>query len=135
MTDRELLIKVMRNYFATRRNKRYGRDQMDFEARWTASLVRFCRSLSERDYRITGNYAFLTSTPRWREIFATSFDGRMADHLLCDALKPYFERVLSPRTFNNREGKGAQAAINQVIEDIVRSPRATPVLPASSRLT
>jgi hypothetical protein len=42
----------------------------------------------------------------------------MADHLLCDTLSPYIEQELHDRTFNNRKGKGAQAAMNQVIEDI-----------------
>jgi hypothetical protein len=76
------------------------------------------RELRTRTFRILHNYAFLTSIPKWREIFATEFAGRIIDHILCDILKPYIERVLHARTFNNREGMGSQAAINQVIEDI-----------------
>ena len=110
-----LLLRVM---FSTRQNKRYGRDSMAFEINWPPLLVRLMRELRSRTFRIRHNYAFLTSVPKWREIFATEFSGRIVDHILCDILKPYIEKVLHPRTFNNREKMGSQAAINQVIEDI-----------------
>ena len=110
-----LLLSVM---FSTRKNKRYGRDSMAFEINWAPLLVRLMRELMARTFRILHNYTFLVSIPKWREIFATEFAGRLADHLLCDTLKPYIERTLHPRTFNNREGMGSQAAMNQVIEDI-----------------
>ncbi len=102
----------------TRKNKRYGRDSIDFEVDWAPLLVRMFKELKARDFRIRHNYTFLTSIPKWREIFATEFVGRIADHMLCDTLSPYMERELHPRTFNNRIGMGSQAAINQVIEDI-----------------
>lgn len=101
-----------------RRNKRYGKDSSDFERNWAPLLVRMMRQITDKTLRIDHNYAFLTSTPKWREIFATSFEGRIADHLLCDTLAPYIARELHERTFNNRKGMGSQAAINQVIEDI-----------------
>lgn len=110
-----LLISVM---FSTRKNKRYGRDSMAFEIYWPSLLVRMMRELKEKIFRILHNYTFLTSIPKWREIFATEFAGRIADHILCDTLKPWIERMLHQRTFNNREGMGSQAAINRVIEDI-----------------
>lgn len=110
-----LLLATM---FSARKNKRYGRDAMQFEKNWAPLLIRMMRELMERTFRILHNYTFLVSVPRWREIFATEFAGRIADHILCDILKPWIERELHPRTFNNREKMGSQAAINQVIEDI-----------------
>lgn len=110
-----LLLAVM---FSTRKNKRYGRDAMQFEANWAPLLIRMMRELMERTFRILHNYTFLVSIPKWREIFATEFAGRIADHIICDILKPWIERELHPRTFNNREKMGSQAAINQVVEDI-----------------
>ena len=118
MTDVSFFSMLLGLMFSTRRNKRYGRDSMAFEINWTPLLVRMMHELTGRTFRILHNYTFLTSIPKWREIFATEFTGRLADHLLCDTLKPYIERTLHPRTFNNREGMGSQAAINQVIEDI-----------------
>ena len=116
--EAEIFGRLLRNYFETRRNKRYGADQMAFEADWVGGLVRFMRNVIGRTFRFDTNYAFLTSIPRWREIFATYFEGRMFDHLLCDPLKPVMELELSDRTYNNREGKGSMAAINRVIEDV-----------------
>lgn len=110
-----MLLNTMRE---ARRNKRYGKDCSDFEMNWAPLLVRMMRRLQAREFRVNKNYAFLTSVPKWREIFATFFEGRIADHLLCDTLAPYIARELHPRTFNNRPGMGSQAAINQVIEDI-----------------
>lgn len=105
-------------YFSTRKNKRYGRDAMAYELSWVSNLVRDFHERKERTFRVRHNYAFLTSVPRWREIFATSFEGRLADHEVCDILIPLADREISRRSFNNREGMGAQAAINQLIEDM-----------------
>jgi hypothetical protein len=101
-----------------RRNKRYGRDSVAFERRWASQLYSDTQARLERTFRIEENYVFLTSIPRWREIFATCASGRNADHELCDALEPYIERELHERTFNNRIGMGSQAAINRVMEDV-----------------
>ena len=118
MTEEYITKWLIETMYATRRNKRYGRDSIDFERQWVPELRRMAHTLATRSFRVERNYAFLTSVPKWREIFATEFQGRIADHLLCDSLSPYIERELHPRTFNNRVGKGSQSAINQVIEDI-----------------
>ena len=89
MTDVSFFLMLLGLMFSTRRNKRYGRDSMAFEVNWLPLLVRLMRELRERTFRILHNYTFLTSIPKWREIFATEFAGRLADHLLCDTLKPY----------------------------------------------
>lgn len=103
---------------ATRRNKRYGKDSVAHEIHWATQTFRDIQMRFDYTFRVSGHYAFLTSIPKWREILATDFSGRMADHELCDPLEPYFEGVLHDRTFNNRIGKGSQAAINRVMEDI-----------------
>jgi hypothetical protein len=118
MTKDEAFGFLVRVMYDTRQNKRYGGDSVAFEWHWSSRLVRMLDALLTRTFGIDWNYAFLTSYPKWREIFATIFQGRMADHLLCDTLSPYIEQELHDRTFNNRKGKGAQAAMNQVIEDI-----------------
>lgn len=118
MTEDEAFGFLVRVMYDTRQNKRYGGDSVAFEWHWSSRLVRMFDALLTRTFGIDWNYAFLTSYPKWREIFATIFQGRMADHLLCDTLSPYIEQELHDRTFNNRKGKGAQAAMNQVIEDI-----------------
>lgn len=105
-------------YFDTRRNKRYGRDSMVYEMSWVANLVREFRQRKDRTLRILHNYAFLVSIPKWREIMATEFKGRLIDHEICEVVIPEANRVLSPYSYNNRKGMGAQAAINQLVEHI-----------------
>ena len=106
--------------FTARKNKRYGKDCAQFEMNWAPLLFRMMVQLITRIFRILRNYAFLTSIPKWREIFATYFEGRFVDHLLCDTLRPYIELELHNNTYNNRIGKGQQAAINAVIEAIAQ---------------
>lgn len=118
MTQEFLYKTLLDTMFASRANKRYGKDSIDFEVAWVPKLMRMIREVDDREFRVDENFAFLTSVPRWREIFATLAEGRIGDHLLCDTLSPYVERELHDRTFNNRIGKGMQAAVNQVIEDI-----------------
>lgn len=103
---------------ATRKNKRHGKDSVAHEVHWAAQTFRDFQARLDRTFRVNEHYAFLASIPTWREILATDFCGRMADHELCDPLEPYFEETLHERTYNNRVGKGCQSAINQVMEDI-----------------
>lgn len=103
---------------STRKNKRYGHDSVAHEVHWATQTYRDIQGRFDKTFRVDGHYAFLASVPTWREIIATSFGGRMTDHELCDPLEPYFEMELHPRSYNNRKGKGCQAAINRVMEDI-----------------
>ena len=118
MMDTKRFSHLTNIYFDTRRNKRYGHDAMVWELSWVSNTVRYQREADERTLRILHNYGFLTSVPRWREILATEFKGRMIDHELCEVVIPAAEAGYSPYTYNNRKGKGAQAAINQLIEHI-----------------
>lgn len=105
-------------YLDTRKNKRRGADSMLYEVDWVPRLVRDIRKREDKSLRIDSNYAFLVSRPKWREIFATEFGGRLIDHEICDRLHSGIESTLSDRTYNNRIGYGSQAAINKVIEDM-----------------
>lgn len=49
---------------------------------------------------------------------ATEFEGRKIDHEICEVVIPEAEKILSPYTYNNRKGKGMDAAINQLIDHI-----------------
>ena len=104
--------------FETQRNKRRGHDSLVYENHIIANNVKATRRRLNRTLRIEHNYAFLTSLPRWREIMATEFEGRKIDHEVCDIVIPKADEILSPYTFNNRKGKGSQAAINQLIEHV-----------------
>ena len=118
LTEDKRFVNLYRIMKQTRKNKRRGKDSVEFEANWAPLLVRSMNDRDDRTLRILHNYAFLTPRPRWREIFATEFGGRMIDHEICEVAIPKAEEVLSPYTYNNRKGKGAQAAINQLMEHV-----------------
>ena len=118
LTEAERFTNLYRIMKQTRKNKRRGRDSVEFEANWAPLLVRAMDEREDRTLRIRHNYAFLTPRPRWREIFATEFGGRMIDHEVCEVVIPEAEKVLSPYSYNNRKGKGSQTAINQLMEHI-----------------
>lgn len=118
MIEEEFFRHQMEIVFATQRNKRRGRDSIVYENNIIPLTVRAMNARLDRTLRIEQNYSFLVSLPRWREIMATSFEGRKADHEICEVIIPTAEKYLSPYTFNNRKGKGSLAAINQVIENI-----------------
>lgn len=117
-TEEQQFIELYGIMKRARRNKRHGRDSVEFEVNWTALLVRAMDDRINRTLRIRKNYTFLAPRPRWREIFATEAGGRMIDHEICDVVIPEAEKVLSPYTYNNRKGMGSQAAINQLLEHI-----------------
>ena len=118
MTEEEFFSRQVDIMLSTRRNKRRGADSVAFEANWVPLLVRGMYERLARTLRIRHNYTFLVSRPKWREIFATEYSGRMIDHEICDIILPLCEKVLSLYTYNNRKGKGSQAAINQLMENI-----------------
>lgn len=118
VTEEDFFDRLTQFMLTTRSNKRYGKDAMEFERLWVTRLIRMMRELSSRVFRISDHYTFLVSVPKWREIFATIFEGRIADTIICVTLKPYIDKELHTRTFNNRKNMGMQAAVNQVIEDI-----------------
>lgn len=118
MLEDELFTEQMNLVFDVQQNKRRGRDSLVYENHIVSLTLKGTRARLNRTLRIHNNYAFLVSLPSWREIMATEFEGRKIDHEICNVVLPLADKVLSPYTFNNRVGKGSQAAINQLIEHI-----------------
>lgn len=118
MTIEEFFMKQMGLVFNTQRNKRRGHDSLVYENHIISLTVKGMFQRLDKTLRINHNYAFLTSLPKWREIMATGFEGRKIDHEICDIVIPQADMIFSPYTYNNRVGKGSQAAINQLLEHI-----------------
>ena len=118
MTIEEFFMKQMELVFNTQRNKRRGHDSLVYENHIISLTVKGMFQRLDKTLRINHNYAFLTYLPKWREIMATEFEGRKIDHEICDIVIPQADMILSPYTYNNRVGKGSQAAINQLLEHI-----------------
>ena len=101
----------------TRFNKRRSRDSVEFELFYERNLLKLKESINDRTYDAKeGNYTFVVHSPKPREIFATKTANRIVHHFLDMELRPIYEKVLSPNSFNNRVGKGIHNAINTFVK-------------------
>lgn len=64
------------------------------------------------------SYCFVVKDPRPREIFASDYGTRLLHHYLDMRLRPILEKIMTNRSFNNREGMGQIACVNKVVEHI-----------------
>lgn len=104
---------------ASRKHNKRSEDMVAFEVDVYANLRENLERIDSRTYAPLHNYSFMhrrNQTPR--EVFAAEpeLKGMMAYALM--RLMPLIENRLSPRTFNNRVGMGAQLAVNTLVEDI-----------------
>ena len=74
--------------------------------------------INNRTYRPGKSICFVVTRPRYREVFAATFEDRIVHHYIARKLEPLFENIFSPRTFNCRKGKGQLYGVNQLKADI-----------------
>lgn len=104
-------------YLVARHNKRRSADSVEYELHIEANLRKLLDEINGRTLRPTA-YTFITMKPRPREIFACEMGLRIVDHYMDIRLRPLLEKRFTDRSFNNRLGLGAKAAINQLATDI-----------------
>lgn len=110
---------IIKAYFKARKHKKHAKDVKDFDLYFEKNIADLVHNICNGTYNAKkGNYCFVVYRPKPREIFGTCFTNRVVHHYLDTKLRPIYERVYSPRTFNNRKGLGNQACINRVRQDI-----------------
>ena len=105
-------------YYKSRKNKRRSFDSVRFELDLESNLKSLCDRINSRSVDTSGNYAFVVTYPKPREIFATVMENRILHHYIDWRLRDIYEKVLSDRSFNNREGKGLHMAISTFQNDV-----------------
>lgn len=107
------------SYFKARRHKKYARDVKIFDLFFERNFSKLIKDVKTGKYSAKiGNYCFVVYRPKPREIFGTCFTNRIVHHYLDLKLRPIYECILSPRTYNNRKGLGVLACIMRVFNDI-----------------
>ncbi|WP_294533284.1 reverse transcriptase domain-containing protein [uncultured Bacteroides sp.] len=106
-------------YYIARHNKRRSEDAVDFEVSLESNLCNLVNHINECTYRCQGNYAFISTYPQPREIFGCEMAERLVQWYILYRITPILENTLSDRLFSNRKGRGVDAAVNQVYEDIM----------------
>ena len=111
---------LYRAYKASRKHNRRSEDMIAFEVDLYANLRRLCQQINSRSYVPLHNYSFMhRRSQRPREVFAAEPALKVMMAFALTNIASILESKLSPRTFNNRVGMGAQLAVNTLIDDIV----------------
>lgn len=110
---------MLEAYYNCRKNKRKTASAIVYEMNYESNLITLRDRINTRSYIPGKSICFIVSRPRYREVFAASFEDRIVHHYLALRLEPLFELVFSPRTFNCRKGKGQLYGINMLRQDII----------------
>lgn len=106
-------------YKTARKHNRRSEDMVAFEVDLYANLVRLREQINSRSYVPLHNYSFIhRRNQKPREVFAAEPQLKVMMAFALSRITPLIEAHLSPRTFNNRIGMGAQLAVNTLIQDI-----------------
>lgn len=105
-------------YFDCRHSKRRTASAVVYEMDYESRLIALRDRINNRTYQPGKSICFVVTRPRYREVFAASFEDRIVHHYIALRLTPLFEEIFSERTFNCRKGKGQLYGINTLKEDI-----------------
>lgn len=97
---------MLEAYYDCRRMKRRTASAIVYEMNYESNLIALRDRINTRTYQPGKSICFVVTHPRYREVFAASFEDRVVHHYIALRLEPLFELVFSPRTFNCRKGKG-----------------------------
>ena len=109
---------MLEAYYDCRRNKRSTASAVMYELDYEGKLIALKDRINARTYQPGKSICFVVTRPRYREVFAASFEDRIVHHWVALRLEPLFEQVFSPRTFNCRKGKGQLYGIQTLKADI-----------------
>ena len=109
---------LLEAYFDCRRHKRRTASAIVYEMDYESKLIALRNRINTRSYQPGKSICFVVTRPRYREVFAASFEDRIVHHYIALRLEPLFELVFSPRTFNCRKGKGQLYGVEMLKADI-----------------
>ena len=109
---------MLEAYYDCRRSKRGTASAIVYEMNYESNLIALRDRINTRTYQPGKSICFVVTRPRYREVFAASFEDRIVHHYIALRLEPLFELVFSPRTFNCRKGKGQLYGVKMLEADI-----------------
>lgn len=110
---------ILEAYYDCRRNKRTTASAIVYEMDYESKLIALRDRINARTYQPGKSICFVVTRPRYREVFAASFEDRIVHHYIALRLEPLFELVFSPRTFNCRKEKGQLYGAKMLQADIM----------------
>ena len=109
---------MLEAYYDCRRSKRRTASAIVYEMNYESNLIALRDRINTRTYQPGKSICFVVTRPRYREVFAASFEDRIVHHYIALRLEPLFELVFSPRTFNCRKGKGQLYGVKMLEADM-----------------
>ena len=106
-------------YYNCRASKRRTASAIEYEMNYESRLIDLRNRINSRTYSPGKSICFIVTRPRYREVFAASFEDRIIHHLIAIRLEPLFEQIFSDRTFNCRKGKGQMYGVEMLRRDII----------------
>lgn len=87
---------ILEAYYDCRRNKRTTASAIVYEMDYESKLIALRDRINARTYQPGKSICFVVTRPRYREVFAASFEDRIVHHYIALRLEPLFELVFSP---------------------------------------
>lgn len=109
---------LLEAYYICRKSKRKTANAIMYELDYESNLIKLRDRINNMTYQPGKSICFVVTRPRYREVFAATFEDRIIHHWIAIRLEPLFEEIFSPRTFNCRKGKGQAYGIQTLKDDI-----------------
>lgn len=113
------LAGLLEAYYDCRRNKRKTASALVYEMDYESRLIALRDRINTRTYAPGKSICFVVTRPRYREVFAASFEDRIVHHYIALRLEPLFEQAFCPYTYNCRKGKGQLYGTNMLRQQII----------------
>ena len=110
---------LLEAYYDCRRNKRKTASALVYEMDYESKLIALRDRINTRTYGPGKSICFVVTRPRYREVFAASFEDRIVHHYIALRLEPLFELEFCPYTYNCRKGKGQLYGTNVLRQQII----------------
>lgn len=110
---------LLEAYYDCRKNKRKTASALVYEMDYESRLIALRDRVNTRTYQPGKSICFAVTRPRYREVFAASFEDRIIHHYIALRLEPLFEQVFCPYTYNCRKEKGQLYGINTLKQQII----------------
>lgn len=110
---------LLEAYYDCRRNKRKTASALVYEMDYESKLIALRDRINTQTYAPGKSICFVVTRPRYREVFAASFEDRIVHHYIALRLEPLFEQAFCPYTYNCRKGKGQLYGTNVLRQQII----------------
>ena len=101
-----ILENLYKAYFEARKNKRFTKEQLNFEAGYESKLQNLYEQVITKTYKVKPCKAFVIEKPVYREVFAPQFVDRVVHHFIAAYITPQVEKTLIQNCYSCRAGKG-----------------------------